>query len=350
MEVLPAFQVAVPGTIEAAVAATRANGATPANGAMRAAGASRFIAGGTDLMVNLRHGLGDPTTLIDLRGIPELRALAFGEFGLSIGAAVTLAELAQHAGLRALYPAVATAAASVGAPSHREAGTVGGNLCLDTRCVFYNRSAWWREANGHCLKFAGDTCRVAPTGTRCHAAFSGDLAPALLVHGADVEVAGPAGQRRLPLADLYADDGAAHLRLAPGEFLVRVVLPPDPWPAAYAKARARGAIDFPLAGVAVALRAGAHGVSHLRVALTGTNPRPFLLTGTEALLGAPVDAGWRARLGKLVQQQVSPMRTTLLAAQYRRRVAAALAERLAGTLAGAAPDFSPTQDERPQDA
>ena len=323
MDSMPGFQVVAPDSIQAAVAASRQHGG------------SRFIAGGTDLMVNLRHGLGDPANLIDLRGIPELRQVSASADGLVIGAAVTLAELVGHAAVAARYPAVAAAAASIGAPAHREAGTVGGNLCLDTRCIFYNRSAWWREANGFCLKHQGDTCHVAPTGKRCHAAFSGDLAPALLVHAAEVEIAGPNGLRRQPLADLYAEDGAAHLRLGAGEFLVRVMLPGDPWPAAYAKARARGAIDFPLAGVAVALLGDQHGVAGLRVALTGTNARPFLLDGTAALLGAKLDAPWLDRLGKLVQKQVSPMRTTLLAAQYRRRVAAALAQRLAGALAGA---------------
>ncbi len=326
METLPPFRVATPATIAEAVAAAQESRA------------ARFIAGGTDLMVNLRHGIGAPDVLIDLRGIVDLHGVWTDLAGTTVGAAVTLAELAGDAALAARYPAVAEAAAAVGAPAHREAGTVGGNLCLDTRCVFYNRSAWWREANGFCLKHQGSVCHVAPTGTRCHAAFSGDLAPALLVHDATVEIAGPQGLRRQALDALYAEDGAAHLRLAPGEFLTRVILPADSARSAYAKARARAAIDFPLAGVAVALRAEAGRVAALRVAITGTNARPLLLAGTEALLGAAVDvdAAWLERLGKLVQKQVQPMRTTLLAAQYRRRVAAALAQRLAATLAGAA--------------
>ena len=322
MELLPQFRVATPTSIPAAIAASARHRG------------SRFVAGGTDLMVNLRHGLGDPPALVDLRGIAELHGITASAEGLVIGAAVTLAELAADAAVSTRYPAIAAAAVAVGAPAHREAATVGGNLCLDTRCIFYNRGVWWRESNGFCLKYQGDTCHVAPTGTRCHAAFSGDLAPALLVHGAEVEIAGPCGLRRQTLDALYAEDGAAHLRLARGEFLVRIRLPGPPWPAEYAKARARGSIDFPLAGVAVALRAEDRGVSGLRVALNGTNARPFLLDGTDALLGQSVDSAWLERLGKLVQKQVSPMRTTLLAAQYRRRAAAALAQRLASMLGG----------------
>ncbi|MGC8475259.1 MAG: 4-hydroxybenzoyl-CoA reductase subunit beta [Acetobacteraceae bacterium] len=321
MDPLSPFRVLTPASIAEAVAAAAAH-----QGA-------RFVAGGTDLLVNLRHGIGAPGVLIDLRSIPELRRIGPDR---GIGAAVTLAEIAAAPPALAAYPALIAAAASVAGPAHRAAGTIGGNLCLDTRCVFYNRGEWWRAANAFCLKHRGETCHVAPTGHRCHAAFSGDLAPALLAYDAAVRIAGPGGLRTEPLAALYAEDGAAHLRLGPGEFLVGVVLPPDPWPAAYAKARTRGAIDFPLAGVAVALRTEGGQVAGLRVALTGTNARPFLLAGTEALLGAPVDAAWRDRLGRLVQKQVSPMRTTLAAAHYRRRVAAALAGRVVARLAEAA--------------
>lgn len=320
METLPEFRVLRPRSIGAAVAARQRHRT------------SRFVAGGTDLMVNLRHGIGSPRVLVDLRDIPELRQIAVGPSGLAIGAAVTLAEMIDHGELGARYPALSSAARSVAAPAHREAGTVGGNLCLDTRCVYFNRSAWWREANGFCLKHDGDTCHVAPTGTRCHAAYSGDLAPVSLAYGAELEIASPAGSRRMPLAELYSGDGADHLRLAPGEFVVSVHVPPRPAPTLYAKARARGAIDFPLAGVAVALRAQGGVVSELRVALTGTNARPLLLEQTDAFRGAALDEAALQRLGKLVQRQVEPMRTTLLSAHYRRRVAAALACRLAREL------------------
>ena len=213
---------------------------------------------------------------------------------------------------------------------------MGGNLCLDTRCVFYNQSAWWRRANDFCLKHGGDTCHVAPQGKRCHAAFAGDLAPALLVLGAEIDVTGSRGTRRIPLGDLYTDDGAAHLTLTPGEIVAAVRVPPQPAGAraGYRKARARGAIDFPLAGVAarVVMRDGV--VAELRVALTGTNSRPFLLDGTADLAGRPLDDAALAKLGKLVQKQVSPMRTTVTHSNYRRQVAAVLAQRLARELAG----------------
>ncbi len=322
MQALPAFDYLRPADLAAALQARHERPA------------SRFIAGGTDLIANIRRRIAEPEALIDLGGIAELKGIAAGPQGLRIGAGVTLAALVDHEAIRVQWPAVAAAAGAVAGATHRETATVGGNLCLDTRCVFYNQSDWWRRSNAFCLKLKGDTCHVAPTGTRCHAAFSGDLAPALLVHGAEVELAGPAARRRIPLEQLYADDGAKHLTLAPEEVVVSVHLPARPWPGAYEKARLRAAIDFPLAGVAVALTRDGDTLAGLRVALTGTNSNPIVLAGTDKLLGKPLDDTALEALDKLVQKQVSPMRTTLAPAHYRRRVAAALARRLAARLYG----------------
>ncbi len=314
------FRIVRPDSIDAALAARRSRAA------------SRFIAGGTDLLVNFRRGLGQPELLIDLAGIEELGGLSCAPAGARIGAGVTLAALAASPDVRARYPAVAQAAAAIAGPSHRNMATVGGNLCLDTRCIYYNQSEWWRRANHYCLKHGGDTCHVAPQGERCHAAFSGDLAPALMVVGAELEIAGAAGRRGMPLADLYAEEGRAHLRLAAEELIVAVHLPPGAPRSAYQKVRVRGSIDFPLAGVAVALAASGGRLSALKVALTGTNSRPFVLEGTDAFLGKALDDQVLGQLDKLVQKQVQPMRTTLASANYRRLAAAALARRLSARL------------------
>ncbi len=220
------------------------------------------------------------------------------------------------------------AAEAVAGPGHRAVATVGGNLCLDTRCIYYNQSEWWRRANSYCLKHGGDTCHVAPQGRRCHAAFTGDLAPALLALGAEVEIAGSSGRRRIPLGEFYVEDGRSHLALAPGELVVAVHVPHAPPPSAYAKLRVRGAIDFPLAGVAVALGTADGKVCGLRIGLTGTNSRPFLLAGTGALVGVPIDRRVLRDIDRLVQRQVQPMRTTMASAHYRRLAAAVLACRL----------------------
>ncbi len=291
---------------------------------------ARLLAGGTDLLPNLRDGLGESPALVDLAGIADLLACTIDRDGVTLGAGITLARLASDAALLRALPVLAETAASIAGPSHRTMATLGGNLCLDTRCVFYNQSAWWRRANAYCLKHGGDICHVAPQGKHCHAAFSGDMAPALLVLDAVAEIAGPSGTRRLPLAELYVDDGARHLTLAPGEIVTAIRIPAQPAGArtGYRKARARGAIDFPLAGVAARVELAETRLCGLRVALTGTNSRPFVLAGTDAFIDEPITDALLAQLGKLVQKQVSPMRTTVTHSNYRRQVAAVLAQRL----------------------
>jgi 4-hydroxybenzoyl-CoA reductase subunit beta len=291
---------------------------------------AKLIAGGTDLVPNLRRGIEPARVLVDLAGVPGLAEIAFEAGALTLGARVTLARLAGDAVIACEYPALAEAARAIAGPGHRSAATLAGNLCLDTRCIFYNQSEWWRAANGYCLKRGGTVCHVAPQGKRCHAAFSGDLAPALLVRGAEVDLSSTRGTRRLALADLYRDDGAAHLTLARDEVLtgVRVPAAPPNLRSAYRKARTRGAMDFPLAGVAVGLSVHEGMLSALRVAITGTNSNPILLAGCDEFVGRSVDAELLAQLGKLVQKQVSPMRSTVTQSNYRRQVAAVLAQRL----------------------
>lgn len=323
MEFLPSFRTLRPRTVEEAVKQR----ATEAG--------ARYLAGGTDLVVNIRRGIVSPKTLVDLTAIAELNEIGVDGDGLHIGAAVALREIAEHPAIRADYAALAEAAAAVAGPTHRQYGTLGGNLCLDTRCLYYNQSEWWRKSNAYCLKHRGDVCHVAPGGARCFAAFSGDTAPALLVFGAEVELAGPSGRRRIPLAQLYRDDGMDHLTLAPGELLtvVHVKRPAAQLRSGYAKSRVRGSIDFPLAGAAVALRMTGGALAEFRVALTAVNPCPLRVAGTEAFIGRPLDDGALERVKEMVQAQARPMKTTTLAPWYRRRVVGALAKRLAARLA-----------------
>jgi 4-hydroxybenzoyl-CoA reductase subunit beta len=322
MDAMCAFELKRPASVAEASALLATSGA-------------RVIAGGTDLVPNLRRGIEAPDTLVDVTGVAGLDALDLDANPRVIGAAVTLARLAGDPRVGAEYPALAQAAAQIAAPAHRNAGTLGGNLCLDTRCVFYNQSEWWRASNGYCLKRGGDRCHVAPQGKRCHAAYSGDLAPALMALDALVDLASIDGVRTVPLAALYRDDGAANLTLRPGELVVSARLPAA-MPgsrSAYRKARVRGSVDFPLAGVAIAVTFEATRIGALRVALTGTNSHPLELAGTDALVGRVVDDATLAALGKLVAKQVSPMRTTVTASNYRRQVASALAQRLLRELA-----------------
>ena len=321
---LPRVRVIRPATVEAAIAA-RAE--CPQH---------EVLAGGTDLLVNLRRGLLAPTVLIDITGIAELEEIRTTGDRTRIGALVRLARLAEDRAIASRHAALHAAAASVAAPGHRRLGTVGGNLCLQTRCIYFNQSAWWRAANGACLKSGGEVCHVAPEGERCHAAFSGDLAPALIALDAEIEIAGPGGRRRVACADLYHEEGRAHLRLAADELVTAIEVPASAARSGYLKERIRRSFDFPLAGVAIACRTEGGRLNALRISVTGTNSRPLLIDGTAALLGRRVDESVLTAAEKLVAKQVRPMRTTLFPANHRRSIAAALTRRLLGALAAPA--------------
>lgn len=311
MEYMPEFRLLHPASVAEALAARTDNPG------------ARFVAGGTDLVPNIRRGIEAPPAVIDLNGVGALRAIEDHHGGLRIGAAVTLAELIDDPRVRDAYPGVVEAARSVAAHTHRQVATLGGNLCLDTRCVFYNQSEWWRRSNDYCFKHQGDVCHVAPKTVACFAAYSGDVAPALIVLDAEVEIASADGVRVIPLPDLYREDGRDHVRLDPDELVVAVRVPNrDGWRSGYAKARVRSAIDFPLAGVAAAVRLDGDVVAGLRVALTGTNPRPLLLEGTEAVVGERLEDAAIARLVDLIPKQIQPMTSTFTPPGYRRRVVA----------------------------
>jgi len=279
--------------------------------------------------------------------VTELTAITADAQAFEIGASVTLRALASHPGVVRHYPVVEQAASCIAGPTHRNMGTVGGNLCLDTRCIFYNQSEWWRSANNHCLKTTGEICHVAPKSHGvCFATFSGDLAPALMTLGAEVDLLGPAGRRTLPLNDLYighakhdglTGDGKNFLALRAGEFVTAVRARNTPGlRSAYDKIRIRRSIEYPVAGVAVALRRDGENLVDLRVAFTGTNPRPVLLEGTAALCGGKLDERALERLDDLVRDQIMAMKTTFTPGHYRRRVAGVLARRLVQRLFEAA--------------
>jgi 4-hydroxybenzoyl-CoA reductase subunit beta len=322
MEYLPDFRTHRPATAAEAVA-LYADAEYP-----------RYLAGGTDLVVNVRRGIEKPRTMIDLTAVSEMVGITEADGGLRIGGATTLRDIAENEDVRARYAAVAEAAGEVAGPTHRDYGTLGGNLFLDTRCLYYNQSEWWRASNNYCLKKAGEVCHVAPSGKRCFAAFSGDVAPALLVHEAEVELTGPNGTRRVPLQEIYKNDGMDHLATEPGELLVAVHLPAETAgiPSTYTKARVRGSIDFPLAGVAVRLRRDGDTVADLVVALTAVNPYPHTVKGMDAYLGKPLNNEALDTLRDTVRTQAKPMQTTTVAPWYRRRVVGALARRLAARL------------------
>ncbi|MBK20175.1 MAG: 4-hydroxybenzoyl-CoA reductase subunit beta [Rhodospirillaceae bacterium] len=325
MELMPNFDLHRPTEVEEAVK-LRAE----TDGAL-------YVAGGTDMIVNVRRGIEQPAALIDLSSVQELQEIVEDNEGLHIGASVTLQTVTNDRRIQAEYTGVAEAAAAVAGPTHQSYGTVGGNLCLDTRCLFYNQSEWWRKSNDYCMKERGDICHVAPGGKRCFAAFSGDVAPTALIHNAEVDLVGPNGRRRVPLTDIYRNDGMNHLAIEPGELLTVLHLPKTEagQPSAYEKARVRGSIDFPLAGAAVWLKQVDGKVEELRIALTAVNPYPQLVKKLDKFSGTKLDDSALDEIAEMVQSQAKPMRTTTVKPWYRRRVVGAIARRLTAKLSEA---------------
>ena len=230
-----------------------------------------FVAGGTDLYPNMKRRHQEPRTVISLMGIEELRRLD----GWNVGTCITLSALSNLPTFQRSQSAVATAARLVSTPLLRNMGTLGGNLCLDTRCNYYNQSYEWRKSIDFCMKKDGAICWVAPSSPRCWAVSSSDVAPVMVAIGAEYRLVGPHGERIVPAARFYHNDGINYLTKQPDEILVDVRLPaPDGWDAVYHKLRRRGSFDFPVLGVAAWVRWKGKSVAAARIVLGGVASYP----------------------------------------------------------------------------
>jgi 4-hydroxybenzoyl-CoA reductase subunit beta len=284
----------------------------------------RVLAGGTDLIPSMRQKLFEPQYILDVRHLSQLRGIhtQAGE-GVEIGALTSLREIEQSTFLRKHSPVLTQAAATVASPVLRNMGTIGGNICLDTRCLWYNQSLQWRKGCGFCIKKDGDLCHVAPGGTKCWAVFSGDTPPALLCLQAEVEIAGPSGIKRLPLSEFYTGIGDNYRKLASNELLTRIFLPQSSagYNGIYRKLRVRGSIDYPLAGVALVMRRSNAHIADARVAITAVNPAPLLVQGAaEALNGQSITAELADKVGVLAAKTAKPLTTSALTPEYRREM------------------------------
>jgi 4-hydroxybenzoyl-CoA reductase subunit beta len=310
---LPDFKLLRPRTIEAAIDYLREH-----------AGNTRVLAGGTDLIPNMRQKLFEPEYVLDLRGIAAMRGIKMHPDGaVEIGALTTLRAVERSEYLRQHYPVLTEAAATVASPVLRNMGTIGGNISLDTRCLWYNQSLTWRKGCGFCIKKDGDLCHVAPGGTKCWAVFSGDTPPALLCLGAEIEIASAIGVRRVALSDFYTGLGDDYRKLQPSELVTRVFLPASSagYRGVYRKLRVRGSIDYPLAGVAVVMKKSNGHVVDVRIGITAVNPAPLLVKGaSELLLGKAVDEALAEAAGNLAAKICKPLTTSALTPEYRREM------------------------------
>src|SRR5215469_2453601 len=293
--------------------------------------ATRVLAGGTDLLPSMRQRLFEPEYVLDLRLIHELKGIRETEQGIEIGALTALSQIENSELLKRSCPVLVDAAKTVASPVIRNMSTIGGNVCLDTRCLWYNQSLAWRESCGFCIKKDGDLCHVAPGGRKCWAAFSSDSPAALLCLEAELEIANPDGLRRVPIADFYTNIGDARMKLAANEMLTRIFLPERMagYSGMYHKLRLRGSIDYPLAGVAAAIRKNALGlVEDARVAITGVNPAPLVVNeARHALVGKRLNEHSATVVGELAMRVSKPLTTSLLTPEYRREMIRVYAKR-----------------------
>jgi 4-hydroxybenzoyl-CoA reductase subunit beta len=336
---LPQFKLLRPKSVEEAVDYLARHSALVGAGGSPAQNAPvRIIAGGTDLIPSMRQKLFEPEYVLDLRGISAMRGIKpQPDGGVEIGALTTLRTIEQSAFLRQHYLVLTEAAATVASPVLRNMGTIGGNICLDTRCLWYNQSLTWRKGCGFCIKKDGDLCHVAPGGTKCWAAFSGDTPPALLCLNAEIEMASAAGIRRIALSDFYTGLGDTYRKLQSNELVTRVFLPASSagYRGIYRKLRVRGSIDYPLAGVAVVMKRSNGHVSDARVGITAVNPAPLLVKGASALLnGKEVNDAIAEAVGDLAAKTAKPLTTSALTPEYRREMIRVFTKRAVLAAAG----------------
>ena len=281
-----------------------------------------LVAGGTDLLPNMKRRQQVPSALVGLRRVAELRHMANGD-GLTIGAGVTLTELVRDARVREACGALWQAASQVATPHLRNMGTLGGNLCLDTRCNYYDQNYEWRKAIDFCMKKDGETCWVATGSPKCLAVSSTDTAPALLALGARVTLVSADSTRQVAASDLYQNDGIHYLTRRPNEILTAVHIPRmDLWRSVYWKLRRRGSFDFPVLSVAAAAKIAADGtVEAARIVLGAVASRPVdAAAAATAIIGQRLTDEVIAHASERAAQPAKPMDNTDFDLTWRKRV------------------------------
>ncbi len=283
------------------------------------------IAGGTDLVPNMKHRLFTPNHLVGLKGIREMRGIstargADGRPELWVGATETLTTVARHPLVREHFPSLSTAAGVVAGPQIRNQGTIGGNLCLDTRCTYYNQSFFWRQALGFCLKKDGEVCHVTRVGKKCVAAHSADTPPVLMTLEAAVDLASAEGERSVPVADFFLADGQWNTVRRPDELVVRVrvPLPGKGIRTAYRKVRQRNSIDFPLLSVALAARVGdREEVESMSLVVSALGSRPRAVSGLEKATAGRALSEVVEGVAQLAYKQCHPLENLIVDPEWR---------------------------------
>jgi 4-hydroxybenzoyl-CoA reductase subunit beta len=314
---LPVFEFRAPRTLEEAARILDSEG-----------GRAMPIAGGTDLLPNMKRRQQVPRLLMSVRHIESLSDIQLGPAGWRLGACLTLAEIAQDPRFRNGLTALTQAASQVATPQIRNMATLGGNICLDTRCNYYDQSYEWRKAINFCMKKDGTTCWVAPGSPKCVAVSSTDMAPALMALGARVRLVSRSGEREVPLTDLYNNDGIHYLKRRLDEILAEVLLDSlHGWRSTYWKLRRRGSFDFPVLSVAAAARFSSHGViEEARIVVGSAASRPLVATEASTfLLGRSLNRDSIAEAAALAARIAKPLDNTDFNMTWRKKLTAEFA-------------------------
>ncbi len=323
---LPPFQYKAPRTIDEAAQMLAQEGEQ-----------AMLVAGGTDLFPNMKRRQFTPPIVIGLRNIASLKTITGSpEQGFRIGAGVTLSKLSEHPVLKQYYPALTTAAGSVSTPQLRNVGTIGGNLFLDTRCNYYDQTEFWRQSIGYCMKKDGDICLVAPGSPRCWAISSADTAPVLVSLNAQARLVSIRGERLVPVRELFRDDGIQPYAKEADEILSEIILPPaDGWHSVYLKLRRRNSFDFPILGVAAALRFADDGtVADARITLGAVASYPVEATeAASKLVGQHLTPELMNEVAMLAAKRAKPLDNADLTINYRKQVTPVYIRRALASLA-----------------
>jgi 4-hydroxybenzoyl-CoA reductase subunit beta len=311
---LPLFEFRAPRKLDEAVRILDGEGAN-----------AMPLAGGTDLLPNMKRRQQVPRTVMSLRCVDGLTRVQWGESGSRIGACLTLTEIAGDPRFRNGLTALSQAASLVATPQIRNMATLGGNICLDTRCNYYDQSYEWRKAINFCLKKDGTTCWVAPGSPKCVAVSSTDTAPALIVLGARVRLVSRSGEREVALSELYNNDGINYIGRRPDEILAEVLLDSlDGWKSTYWKLRRRGSFDFPVLSVAASAHISSNGiVEDARIVVGSVASRPLVAgEAAKSLLGRPLNQQTIAEAAALAARIAKPLDNTDYDMTWRKRVTA----------------------------
>ena len=312
---LPKFEYLEPKTLKEAAKAH----ASDAKG-------SALLAGGTDLLVNMKHRIIEPKQVINLKTIPKLAHVTSVKSALKIGALTTLRALASSSEIQERFPILSHVATEVGAYALQTMGTLGGNLCQGNRCRFYNQSAFWRSAKSPCYKAGGKLCHVVRKPEECHSTYCGDMAPVLIALEARVRVTGPSGERSFPLGKLYTQDGKKPLSLRKGEILKEVSVPPAAGKILYLKWRRRESVEFPIVSLALYVeKDGNEEIRRAKIIFSAVGSGPVETIEAEKMLeNDSLDDQAIERVSNQAVKEISPMRTSIYSPSYKRRMAGIL--------------------------